>query len=122
VAQGSGGQHPYPRSARVNEILREVVADVVVRLEDIDDRIGLLTVTGVETTPDMRQATVFFDSLPPEALEALDEHRAQIQASVNAQTRLKRTPKLRFLADPAVASGESVERILRDLQHGDDDR
>jgi ribosome-binding factor A len=122
MAQGGGGQHPYPRSARVNEIIREVVADVIVRLEDLDDRLGFLTVTGVETTPDMRHATVYFDSLDDDQRDALDEHRAAIQASVNVQTRLKRTPKLSFRADPAVASGESVERILRDMHREDDDR
>jgi ribosome-binding factor A len=54
------------------------------------------------------------------AKEALEERRAQIQASVNAQTRLKRTPKLAFMADPAVASGTAVEDILR-RQHHDDE-
>ena len=54
-------------------------------------------------SPDMRQAVVFFDSLSDEARVALEEHRAQIQAAVNVQTRLKRTPKLSFMADPAVA-------------------
>ena len=110
-----GGKPPYPRSARVNQILREVISDTIVRLGDTDDRFGLLTVTGVETTPDLRNATVFLDSLTPEAREALDERRAQIQSSVNAQTRLKRTPKLSFVIDPAVKSGESVEEIIRRL-------
>jgi len=121
MATSHGSHHPYPRSARVNEIIREVVADVIVRLEDTDERLGLLTVTGVATTPDMRNATVYFDSLTSDAKEALDEHRAEIQAEVNAQTRLKRTPKLAFAADPAVKSGESVEEILRRLRHADDE-
>lgn len=111
--------HPYPRSARVNEILREVISDVIVRLSDLDDRIGLLTVTGVETSPDMRNALIYFDSLSDDARAALDEHRASIQSSVNVQTRLKRTPKLSFRADPAVASGEAVEELLR-RRHNDD--
>ncbi len=77
--------------------------------------------TGVETTPDMRQAMVFLDSLDPTCVaEALEERRAQIQGSVNAQTRLKRTPKLSFMADPAIASGNAVEDILR-RQHHDDE-
>ena len=108
-----GGHHPYPRSARVNEILREVISDTLVRLADVDDELGLLTVTGVDTSPDLRQAVVFLDSLSEGAASALDAHRGQIQASVNAQTRLRRTPRLVFRADPAVASGEVVEEILR---------
>jgi ribosome-binding factor A len=113
MAHSSGSHHPYPRSARVNQILREVISDELVRISDVDDRLGLLTVTGVDTTPDMRQAMVFFDSLSETARTALEERRGQIQGAVNAQTRLKRTPKLSFRADPAVASGEAVEELLR---------
>ena len=120
MARSTGSHHPYPRSARVNQILREVISDELVRLSDIDERLGLLTVTGVETTVDMRQAQVYFDSLSAEALVALEERRSQIQASVNAQTRLKRTPKLSFKADPAVAHGSAVEEILRRQSHDDE--
>ncbi len=107
------GRHPYPRSARVNQILREVISEELVRWADLDDRLGLLTVTGVEVTPDLRQANVYLDSISDTTREALDEHRAQIQASVNAQTRLKRTPRLTFAPDPAIAQGTAVEEILR---------
>jgi ribosome-binding factor A len=103
----------------VNQILREVISDELLRITDVDERFGLLTVTGVETTPDLRQAMVFLDSLSDEARSALEERRAQIQAAVNAQTRLKRTPKLSFMADPAVASGNAIEDILRRQRHDD---
>ena len=121
MSSKSADKHPYPRSARVTEILREVISDVIVRLEDLDDRLGLLTVTGVETTPDLRHATVFFDSLTPEAKAGLEDRRAQIQGQVNAQTKMKRTPKLDFRIDPAVRSGESVEEIIRRL-HAEDEQ
>ena len=121
MANKPADKHPYPRSARVNEILREVISDVVVRLEDLDDRLGLLTVTGVETTPDLRHATVYFDTLTPEAKAALEDRRVQIQGQVNAQTKMKRTPKLDFRIDPAVRSGESVEEIIRRL-HAEDEQ
>ncbi len=116
----SSSHHPYPRSARVNQILREVISEELLRLSDIDDRLGFLTVTGVETTSDMRQAMVYLDSLGEAAAEVLAERRAQIQGSVNAQTRLKRTPILSFMADPAIASGTAVENVLR-RQHHDDE-
>lgn len=114
-----GNAHPYPRSARVNKILHEVISDSLVRLSDLDDRLGMLTVTGVDVTPDMRQAVVFLDSLDQETKAVLEEHRAQIQSMVNVQTRLKRTPKLSFLADPAIKQGEAVEELLR--RHRDDE-
>ena len=116
MARSFGSHHPYPRSARINQILR----DELTRISDIDDRIGIVTVTGVETTRDLRQAMVFFHSLTPETRVALEERRAQIQSAVNAQTRFKRTPKLSFMADPAVASGEAVEEIIRRQNHDDE--
>ena len=74
-----GLDHPYPRSARVNQILREVISDELVRISDVDERLGLLTVTGVETSPDMRHAMVYLDSSRTEAKDALEERRGQIQ-------------------------------------------
>lgn len=114
------GHHPYPRSARVNQILREVISDQLMRISDIDDRVGLLTVTGVETTQDMRGAMVYLDSLSEDVKAVLDERRGQIQSAVNAQTRMKRTPKLSFMADPAISSGAAVEDVLRRLSHDDE--
>jgi ribosome-binding factor A len=113
---GRGGErpsHPYPRTARVNAQLVEVLAVALERVSDDDERLGLLTVTAVSTEPDLRHATVFFDSLTPAAAEALAEHRASLQAAIARQVRMKRTPQLRFAPDPAVAAGERVEEALR---------
>src|ERR1700728_4691350 len=53
----------YPRSARVNEILREVLAEELGRLEDTDERLGLLTITAVDCEPDFRHALVLLSSM-----------------------------------------------------------
>ena len=53
----------YERTARVNEVVREVLADELERLSD--PRLGFVTVTGVEVTPDLRQATVYYSALAP---------------------------------------------------------
>src|SRR4051812_16760493 len=103
----------YPRTARVNKLIREVVADELERVDD--ERLGLLTITGVTVDPDLRHGTVWFASLPDPAPEALAEHRPRLQAAIGRQARLKRTPELAFRADPAVSSGERVEGILRGL-------
>jgi ribosome-binding factor A len=120
MAHSSGSHHPYPRTARLNQILREVISEELLRISDTDERLGFLTVTGVDTSSDMRQAMVYLDSLSDAAKLALEERRGQIQGAVNAQTRLKRTPKLSFMADPAVARGSAVEEVLR-RQHDDDE-
>ena len=111
-----GRSRRYPRMARVNELVREVVAEEIERLSDADDRLALLTVTAVDVDPDLRRGKVLLSSLTAGAEEALEEHRARIQSAINRQVRLKRTPQLSFSADPAVESGKRVEDILRDLR------
>lgn len=108
-----GGGRRYPRSLRVNELLREVIAE---ELREIDDvRLRLATVTGVQCEPDFRNAVVLMDSIDEPMAEALEEIRPALQAAIGSQVRLKRTPRLKFEADPAIESGERVEEILRSL-------
>ena len=107
---------PYPRTARVNGVLREVVAEALERMADTDDRLRLITVTSVDITPDLSRATVYLSSLPPPAIEALAEQRTQLQRTIGRQVRMKRTPFLEFESDPAVAHGLRVEEILRNLR------
>jgi len=102
--------------SRVNEVLREVVADALEREGGSDPRLGLATVTAVECDPDLRHARVFMSSLADEAREALGELRPRLQAAVAHEVRIKRTPQLRFEPDPAVAYAERVESVLRDLR------
>jgi len=107
----------YPRTWRVNQVVREVVADA---LERVTDGTGvLLTVTAVTVEPDLRQATVWFSSLPDEGRELLEENRTALQDAVARQTVMKRTPRLRFDIDPGVAHGAAVEGILRQLRSVD---
>jgi|SRR5579875_313778 len=108
----------FPRSLRVNEVLRQVLAEELERLADADERLRLVTVTSVETSTDLRSATVFCAHLDVESEAALGERRAQLQRSVGRQVRMKRTPRLRFTVDPAVREGERVEAILRRLGTG----
>jgi len=110
----------YPRTARVNEVLREVVADELERIDD--ERLGITTVTGVEVEPDLRHAVVWLSSEPDEAAAAaLAEHRVRLQAAIGRQLRMKRTPGLDFRGDPGVLTGERVDAILREMhrdEHG----
>lgn len=114
-----GGGHRYPRVYRVNEVLREVLAEELERLSDADERLGMPTVTGVAVDPDLRRATVFLSSLEEEASAALGEHRGALQAAIGRQVRMKRTPRLAFALDPGVVSGAAVEEALRRL-HGEE--
>jgi ribosome-binding factor A len=112
---------PHPRTARVNQVLREIVADALERLSDIDDRLRMITVTSVDTAPDLRQAVVYLSSLSDEAAEALDDERIGLQRAIGRQVRLKRTPLLIFKPDPAVAHGLQVEEVLRRLRQAENE-
>ena len=104
----------YPRTARVNYVIQEVIAD---ELERIDlEGSDLLTVTGVEVDPDLRHATVWLSSLSPTGEDVLARHRVRLQAAIGRQMRMKRTPELRFRADPAIQTAQRVEDILRGLE------
>ena len=113
------GPAAYPRTARVNEVLREVVAEALERLADTDDRLRLLTVTSVDITPDLSRATVYLSSLPAAAVEASPSSAPSLQRTIGRQVRMKRTPLLVFEPDPAVAHGLRVEEILRNLREVD---
>jgi ribosome-binding factor A len=115
-------QRGYARTARVNEVLRQVLADSLERMQELDERLGLLTITAVKCEPDLRHAIVLFSSLSEEELEALEDDRVRLQSAIAQEVRMKRTPQLRFMADPAVAAGQRIEEILRQIPPtGDDD-
>jgi ribosome-binding factor A len=116
--RSSGSARDYPRTARLNELVREIVADELERLDD--ERFELLTVISVVVDPDLRRAVVFYDCLDgedgdEEAMAALGEARVRLQAAIGRQARIKRTPELSFRPDPSVRSGERIDAALRDL-------
>jgi ribosome-binding factor A len=104
----------YPRALRVNQVLRQVLAEELERLADADE-VPMMTVTSVEVAPDMRTAVVFLASMPEETQLVLEEHRSHLQHLIGTQMTMKRTPRLSFRADPAIAAGSRVEELLRGL-------
>jgi ribosome-binding factor A len=110
-----GSARQYPRTARLNELLREIIAEELERLDD--ERLELVTITSVEIEGDLRRAAVFFDSMHGEEgdeaiLEALGELRWRLQSAIGRQTRIKHTPELTFAPDPAVRAGALIESLL----------
>jgi ribosome-binding factor A len=106
----------YPRTLRVNEVVRETLAEHLERLED--PRLELVTITGVDVSPDLRHATVFYGTLgrsDPEIADALEAAAKPLRAALGREVRLKYLPALHFREDPAIETGQRVEEILRDL-------
>ncbi len=107
--------HRYPRTARLNESLREVIAEELTRIDD--ERLDMVTITAIDVDAEMNRAIVFFDSLlgedgDPRILEALNSHRVRIQGSIARQVRSKKTPILSFKPDEVIRSAEHIQRIL----------
>jgi|HubBroStandDraft_1064217.scaffolds.fasta_scaffold204980_2 ribosome-binding factor A len=113
------GAPAYARTARVNALLQEVLAEEIERLADVDERLRMLTVTGVVADPDLRHARVYLASLPADGAEALGEQRRRLQAVIGREVRMRCTPTLEFVADPAVEAGERVEQLLRERRRQD---
>src|SRR3954453_23797890 len=112
----SSSGHRYPRSARLNETLREVIAEELVKIDD--ERLAFVTITAIDVDNELNRAVVFFDSLEGEAgdaklLEVLEEHRRRIQSSINRQMRTKKTPILVFRPDDVIPPPERSEEIIR---------
>jgi ribosome-binding factor A len=111
---------------RVNEALREVLSEGIGELKD--PRIGFVTVTGVDTSPDLRQATVYVSVLGAEkkreaTLAGLQSSHGVLQSRVNQELRLKRTPQLTFEYDPTIERGVRLSRLIDELapdQHDSD--
>lgn len=116
----------YPRTARVNELLREVIATALERLEEDDPRLDMVTVTGVVCEADLRHAVVYFSALSDastdDVMAGLDEIRVELQSAIAHEVRLKRTPQLRFRPDPAIIEGQKVEGILAVIRRGNPER
>jgi ribosome-binding factor A len=103
---------------RVNEAVRAVVADAVGDLKD--PRIGIVTVTGVHVTPDLREATVYVSVLGGEkkrraTLAGLESAHGVLQARVNRELSLRRTPTLTFAYDEAVERGVRMTKLIDEL-------
>jgi len=109
---------------RVNEAVRAVLSEALPELKD--PRIGFVTVTGVETTSDLRQATVYVSVLGTQkrrerSLEGLTAAAGTLQARLGRELRMKRTPQLAFEYDPSVAEGVRMSRLIDELTPADDD-
>lgn len=111
----------YPRTARLNELVREIVAEELERIDD--ERLGFLTITAVEVDPGIEHAKIHWSDLGASdevVLEVLEEHRPRLQQAVNRQTHMRRTPILSFHADEVARGATRIEEILRDLDIPED--
>ena len=106
------------RMRRVNELMREVIGSAITS-ELEDPRIGFVTVTSVDTSPDLRSAKVYVSVLGDEAeredtLAALASSHGKLQAAIAREVRIKHTPTLKFHYDDALERGFRLSRLLEE--------
>src|ERR671919_976562 len=106
------------RMRRVNESVRQVLSEALPELKD--PRIGFVTVTGVETSSDLRHATVFVsvlgsDRKREQSLAGLEAAHGVLQKQLAGELRLKRTPQLTFQYDPSVERGVRMSKLIDEL-------
>ena len=109
---------------RVNESVKHVLAEALPELKD--PRIGLTTVTGVDTAPDLHHATVYVSVLGSsrkrkETLSGLEAAHGVLQSRLARELRMKRTPQLTFEYDPTVERGVRMTKLIDELAPDDDD-
>ncbi len=111
---------PSGRMRRVDEAMREVLSDAVT--SDLKDpRIGFVTVTAVDTSPDLRHAKVFVSVLGDKgarklSLAGLQSAHGYLQRRVADELHIKHTPELEFVYDDTVEKADRLERLLADAE------
>jgi ribosome-binding factor A len=121
--------HRYPRTARVNEVLIEIIADEIARLSD--PRLEMVTLTGAEVSTDLAYATLFYSALaldgrPQTDAEmkatgaALEKAAPHVRRALGKQVRWRNTPALTFKVDPSISAGQRIEELLREIHAKDE--
>lgn len=112
----------YPRTARLNTLVQQIVAEELERIDD--ERLAFVNVTSVVVDGDLSRAVVYFDHGRDDAdladIEAaFAALRPRLQRAVGAQTSFKRTPELRFEVDGVLRDARHIEDVLRGLERDD---
>jgi ribosome-binding factor A len=124
MARRRSGARNYPRTARLKELFREILAEELERIDD--ERLDLVTVIEVEVDSSLDRAIMYFVAphdpddpdaaeLDAEVLEGLEDHRGQLRRALGQQARVKRVPELVFEVDRVMDGAHRIEDILREL-------
>jgi ribosome-binding factor A len=110
---------PYKRSERLNILLREEIADIIMKRVK-DPRFGFVTVTEVKLSEDLKIARVYISVLKREeqelALEILDSARGVIRSDVARRVRLKNIPQIEFRIDESIDQGFKIDKLLEEAR------
>jgi ribosome-binding factor A len=115
---------PYKRSQRVGDLMREEIADIIMyKLKD--PRIGFITVTGVDMTPDLKSAKVYVSILEEgereSTIEILNAAKAFIRSLLKKRLRIKFIPTIDFRLDASLDYGSKIDSLLKKIKDNNED-
>jgi ribosome-binding factor A len=103
------------RPQKLGDLIQREVSDLI-RLEVRDPRVGMITITSVDVSPDMTHAKVFFTVLEkdklPDTLEGLKRSAGFLRAQLAKRVQMYTTPELRFVYDESVERGDRLSRLI----------
>lgn len=116
----------YSRSQRVVEQIRRELAELI-RMEVKDPRVGFITLTDVEITPDYAHAKVFFTSMTgqdsvPEILKGLNRASGFLRRELGRRIRIHTIPELHFHYDKSVEEGSRLSQLIDRTVREDEER
>jgi ribosome-binding factor A len=108
------------RAKRVGVRIRQEVADLLLRRVK-DPRIGFVTITEVDVSPDLRRAKIYYSVVGTEvdrqrAAEGLHRASSFIKRELAPRLQLKFMPEIGFVYDPSLEYGDRIEKLLRDIR------
>lgn len=112
------------RANRVAEQMKKELGDILSR-KIKDPRVGFVTITDVEVTGDLQQATIYLTILgsendKKETLQGLSKAKGFIRSEIGTRIRLRKTPELFFEIDETIETGNRIESLIRNLNQAND--
>jgi ribosome-binding factor A len=103
------------RPQKLGDLIQREVSDLI-RLEVRDPRVGMITITSVDVSPDMTHAKIFFTVLEKDKLQdtlaGLKRSAGFLRAQLAKRVQMYTTPELRFLYDESVERGDRLSRLI----------
>ena len=111
------------RLNRINEELKKEISQIISYELKNPDLTGLISVTKVKITPDLKYAKVYISLLnsknEEKTMEALKQSAGYIRSLIAKRINLRITPELIFEKDDSIEYGMKIDSILRDLNKGE---
>ena len=113
----------FKRADRVADLIKVELSDIILR-QIRNPRIGMITITDVEVTDDLKLAKIFFvelgkDTCNPETQKGLGQARSFMKRELGKRLRLRYVPDIIFTPDESFAYGSRIDRLLAEIGGGD---